>query len=259
MTSYEQNFNPLPAVAFAANNWLVPIAIVTAYILFVFIVPSIMATRKPFDLEKPLAAWNGLLCVFSTIGLCKTVPVLLSTLYTDGYSSSVCSYPAETWGTGSSGLWVVLFIFSKIPELMDTVFIVLRKKPLVFLHWYHHVTVLLFCWSSLSTMAASGLYFVAMNYTAHSLMYGYYCLKALHICPKAFPTVLITLTQILQMVLGTCVCVSCWYYAVEGRACSNDRSNLIAGALMYGSYLYLFVDFFVRRYLLAPKKREKKV
>jgi hypothetical protein len=73
MTSYEQNFNPLPAVAFAANNWLVPIAIVTAYILFVFIVPSIMATRKPFDLEKPLAAWNGLLCVFSTIGLCKTV------------------------------------------------------------------------------------------------------------------------------------------------------------------------------------------
>jgi elongation of very long chain fatty acids protein 6 len=144
----------------------------------------------------------------------------------------VCAYPADTWGSGSSGFWVTLFIFSKVPELVDTVFIVLRKKPLLFLHWYHHVTVLLFCWSSLSTMAASGLYFVAMNYTAHSLMYGYYCLKALHVCPKSFPTQLITISQILQMFVGPGV-----------RDCYNDRSNLHAGAVMYGSYLYLYLYY----------------
>jgi hypothetical protein len=152
------------------------------------------------------------------------------------------------WGNGTTGFWVMLFIFSKIPELIDTVFIVLRKRPLIFLHWYHHVTVLLFCWSAYSTIAGSGLYFVAMNYTVHALMYGYYCLQALNVCPKSFPAILITLSQIAQMFIGTGVCVSCWYYMLSGRTCSNDMSNLIAGGAMYGSYLYLFCEFALRRY-----------
>ncbi len=150
----------------------------------------------------------------------------------------------------------MLFIYSKIPELVDTIFIVLRKKPLIFLHWYHHATVLMFCWSAYSTLAGSGLYFVAMNYTVHALMYGYYCLQALNVCPKSFPAILITLSQIAQMFIGTGVCISCWYYMFSGRSCSNDIQNLYAGAIMYGSYLYLFVDFAVRRYA-SPKSSKK--
>jgi hypothetical protein len=67
-------------------------------------------------------------------------------------------------------LWVQLFILSKIPELIDTVFIVQRKRPLIFLHWYHHVTVLLYCWHSYATEASQALYFVAMNYSVHAVM-----------------------------------------------------------------------------------------
>jgi hypothetical protein len=48
----------------------------------------------------------------------------------------------------------------QIPELGDTVFVVLRKKPLIFLHWYHHVTVLLYCWHSYASRSSAGLYFV---------------------------------------------------------------------------------------------------
>jgi elongation of very long chain fatty acids protein 6 len=35
---------------------------------------------------------------------------------------------------------VGLFIYSKIPELMDTVFLVLQKKRVIFLAWFHHTT-----------------------------------------------------------------------------------------------------------------------
>ena len=182
------------------------------------------------------------------------MPYLLGYIISRPYKDTVCTRPEDAWGAGPTGLWVMLFIYSKIPELVDTVFIVLRKRPLIFLHWYHHVTVLLFCWSSYSTSAGSGLYFVAMNYSVHALMYGYYCLQALRMCPKSFPAVLITLSQIAQMFVGTGVCISCWYYKLIGLDCHNDTSNLIAGALMYGSYLYLFCDFAVRRYVFPQKK-----
>lgn len=173
------------------------------------------------------------------------------------FEDTVCASPMQSWGQGTTGLWVMLFIFSKIPELMDTVFIVLRKKPLIFLHWYHHITVLLFCWSAYASIAASGLYFVAMNFTVHAMMYGYYCLQALKVCPKSFPAHLITISQIAQMFVGTGVCISAWYFKLSGSNCNNDMQNLIAGGLMYGSYLYLFCEFAFNRFGPGAKKTKK--
>ena len=163
------------------------------------------------------------------------------------------------YGSGPVGLWVMLFIYSKVPELIDTVFIVLRKKKLIFLHWYHHVTVLLYCWHAFSTLAGTGLYFVAMNYSVHAVMYGYYCLQALHMLPRSFPTVLITVAQITQMFVGTGVCMSAWFYKLSNQPCHNETSNLVAGGIMYGSYLYLFCDFAFGRYLRKTDKAPKKV
>eukprot|EP00428_Durinskia_dybowskii_P061986 CAMPEP_0170379334 /NCGR_PEP_ID=MMETSP0117_2-20130122/13290_1 /TAXON_ID=400756 /ORGANISM="Durinskia baltica, Strain CSIRO CS-38" /LENGTH=245 /DNA_ID=CAMNT_0010634771 /DNA_START=160 /DNA_END=898 /DNA_ORIENTATION=+ len=209
--------------------------------------------EKAYNLKYILAGWNATLSLFSFIGMCKTVPVVFSILMEHSYESSVCSDGVSTWRNGASGAWVFFFVLSKIPELFDTMFIILRKKPLIFLHWYHHVTVLLFCWSAYATAAGSGLYFVAMNYSVHSIMYAYYCMQILQIVPKWFPTVIITVAQIAQMLIGTGVCASCWYYVLSGRECHNDIKNLIAGAIMYGSYLYLFCEFFVNRYF-KPKK-----
>ena len=188
------------------------------------------------------------------------VPFLFASILTKSFEETICTPPLESWGTGVTGFWVMLFIFSKIPELIDTVFIVLRKKPLIFLHWYHHVTVLLFCWNAFATLAGSGLYFVAMNYSVHALMYGYYCLQSLGQCPKSFPAIVITISQIAQMLVGTAVCVSAWYFTLSpAHSCSNDLSNLVAGALMYGSYLYLFVDFAVSRYAKPSSAGRKTV
>ena len=54
-------------------------------------------------------------------------------------------------------------------ELLDTFFIVIHKKKLIFLHWYHHVSVLLYCWHSYVYKAPLGILFCVMNYGVHSM------------------------------------------------------------------------------------------
>jgi hypothetical protein len=257
-TPYERKFEYKNIQTWVSNHWEVPIIAVTSYLLFCYYGQKYLQDKKPFDLRLLLAAWNASLSLFSFIGMFRTVPFLLGQLLSMTYEKTVCSDPDVTYGNGPVGLWVALFILSKLPELIDSVFIVLRKRDLIFLHWYHHVTVLLYCWHAYSTRAGSGLYFVAMNYSVHALMYGYFCLQALKMVPKNFPAYLITFAQITQMIVGTSVCVSTWYFHVSEKQCHNDFYNLIAGGLMYGSYLYLFVEFAFKRFVPSNDKKSSK-
>lgn len=242
---------------FFDKNWAIPIGSVIAYLLFCYFGIKIMDSRKPFGLKYELAAWNLFLSTFSFIGMFRTVPHLIGEIITMPFRDTICAPAVETYGNGPVGFWVFLFIISKIPELVDTVFIVLRKRDLIFLHWYHHVTVLLYCWHAYAVLAGSGLWFVAMNYSVHAFMYFYFMMQALKMVPKGFPAYLITIAQIAQMFVGTGICIASWYYVYTTNNCSNDKNNLIAGAVMYGSYLYLFVEFAVRRFLVKPPKTDK--
>lgn len=240
------------------KHFEIPIISVILYLLFCYFGIKIMENKKPFDLKYSLAAWNLFLSTFSFIGMFRTVPHLIAELLTLEFRATICSRAKTTYGDGPCGFWVLLFIISKIPELIDTVFIVLRKRELIFLHWYHHVTVLLYCWHAYASMAGSGIWFVAMNYSVHAIMYFYFMMQALKMVPKGFPAYLITVAQIAQMFVGTFICIASWYYVYTSSDCHNDFYNLIAGALMYGSYLYLFVEFAVRRFIFkSPEDKPK--
>merc|ERR1719253_1290894 len=186
----------------------------------------------------------------------RTVPHLVYNLYAFSFEDTLCKPPTFMYGLGATGMWVQLFIFSKIPELFDTLFIVLRKKPLIFLHWYHHITVLLFCWHSYVTHSTTGLYFATMNYSVHFIMYGYYFLIVYKWVPKWFPPGIITIAQISQMVVGVAVTVYSIYLLKTRRDCSVSSENLLAGGLMYFSYFLLFVHFAIERYFLKPRRKK---
>lgn len=158
------------------------------------------------------------------------------------------------------GFWTWLFVLSKLPELGDTIFIVLRKQPLIFLHWYHHITVLMYSWFSYTEYTASARWFVVMNYNVHSLMYTYYALRALRYSPPRFISMVITALQLTQMVIGCAINVWAHGFLQQAghAACNISPTNIKLSIAMYASYFILFARFFYKTYLSSNARKGKK-
>ena len=150
------------------SNWSKSILYAFIYIFAIFAGQTFMHNRERFELRFLLALWNISLALFSVIGAIRVIPELTYSLTNYGFNYSICD---NSYAYGITGFWSYMFIMSKLPELIDTLFIVLRKQPLIFLHWYHHATVLVYCWFSYQEFASSGRWFMGMNYIVHSIMY----------------------------------------------------------------------------------------
>lgn len=104
---------------------------------------------------------------------------------------------------------------------------------------------------------------MSMNYTVHAVMYFYFFMQAVKYVPKWFPSWIITVMQISQMIVGTFIVGASMYYHFKGGdyyppgLCNNKVSNLVAGGVIYASYLYLFVEFAFKRFVLGEKEEKK--
>merc|ERR1719221_799184 len=74
--------------------------------------------------------WNSSLSLFSWCGLFACVPVLISAVIQKGMYFTVCA-PPQWYGNNLSGFFVMLFIYLKVAELLDTVLLLLAKKPVI--------------------------------------------------------------------------------------------------------------------------------
>jgi len=252
---FEDEFEHTDAKMWFSSYWTICFYYVGVYMLVIFTGQQWMAGRPRFELRGPLICWNLMLATFSIIGTCRTLPEFAHVLRNYGLYHSVC-VPSFILQNKVSGFWTTMFVLSKVPELGDTIFIVLRKQPLIFLHWYHHVTVLVYSWYAFTEYTAPARWFVCMNYIVHSAMYSYYALKAMHYRVPRFVSMVITTAQLMQMVLGCAV--NLWAYQLKqsGEGCSVSEQNIKLSLLMYFSYFVLFARFFYKAYVdqRAPRK-----
>lgn len=226
------------------------------YIILTFGVRSYMQNRPGYQLRGPLFCWNVALAVFSIIGTIRTVPIFVDVLSNEGWMYSICN--SSVYTGAQTAVWVFAFVSSKLIELGDTAFIVLRKQQLTFLHVYHHVTVLLYCFYSYPEHASCGRWYMVFNYSIHSLMYSYFAFKSMKFRIPKVISVFITSMQIVQMMVGLVVSMNVMVLRYRGQECHQTLENAIAAVLMYFSYLLLFVHFFYRSYATptSPKRLE---
>lgn len=245
---FEEEFEAAPIKIWMETNWIGICSVASlSYLIFIFGVSHWMKDREPYGLRQPLAIWSFSLAAFSIIGTLRTWPEFLTGLTQKGFHHTVCD-TTFLEDNHVTALWTWLFVLSKLPELVDTVFIVLRKQKLIFLHWYHHVTVLWFSWYSYVGFTSTCRWFMVMNYAVHALMYTYYGVRASRIKVPNVLAMVITTLQTLQMVVGCTINITAAYYLHSGRKCAVSSQNLVWSFLMYTSYFYLFARFFYLSY-----------
>jgi hypothetical protein len=252
MFKFEEEFDPVQKLSWMEANWLTACYWISLYLFLIYTGQHVMSTRPAFKLRIPLIVWNVALAVFSIIGSIRTLPEMFYGISNFGFDYTVCDSSYMEPNRACS-FWSWLFILSKVPELGDTLFLVLRKRNVIFLHWYHHMTVLLFTWYATASYMSTGRWYIYMNYLVHAIMYSYYALTAIgYRLPKPM-AMLITTLQIVQMILGCYVTSRAYYLRSHGASCETTTESAQWALLMYSSYFLLFAHFFVKAYF-SPKK-----
>uniref|UniRef100_A0A915E7T1 Elongation of very long chain fatty acids protein n=1 Tax=Ditylenchus dipsaci TaxID=166011 RepID=A0A915E7T1_9BILA len=207
------------------NYWQHSITISIVYYILIRVLQWFHADRKPFDLRQPLFLWNGALAVFSILGFFR----FSEDLRTIG-------------GT----------VDCPIPYAIPAIQIV--KKPLIFLHYYHHAAVLVYTVHSGAEHTAPGQAFITMNYLAHSVMYTYYTITAYGKRPPKWVSMMVTSVQTTQMFAGVAVSAFVYKWKVyDNYRCQQSMANLYLAFVIYITFAVLFVQFFANAYLKNKK------
>ncbi|XP_071496653.1 very long chain fatty acid elongase 6-like [Diadema antillarum] len=254
---FEKSFNYKEQITWFENNWTLSFTCCAVYVVVIFGLQTWMQNRPRYNLQYALTAWSLMLAMFSWICALRLIADCYFFVSQYGWKASMCD---PVFYKGVSGFWCWLFVLSKLPELGDTIFIVLRKQRLIFLHWYHHITVLLYSWYSYSHYIAPGRYFILINACVHAIMYTYYAIRASKIARiPSWINISITSIQIIQMIVGCWVNIYAYMLLRRGEHCSTTQDNIKYASLMYFSYFMLFAHFFYKTYINRdmPKKIHK--
>jgi hypothetical protein len=133
---------------------------IAAYLSVIFSLRFLLRHRKTALPLGPLPAIHNLiLCIGSLVMFLGALEAAFSsTAFRQSQESSklfqsadagyrwLLCFPLGTRPQGRIFFWSYLYYFSKFYELLDTVILVLKKKPLSFLHVYHHSLVIVMCW-----------------------------------------------------------------------------------------------------------------
>lgn len=178
-----------------AGGWIV------LYYVIIFGGRELMRDRPALKLQGTFIIHNWYLTVISGALLVLFVQQLIPSLWKNGLYDNICG--RSGWTKQLIVLYYLNYL-TKYLELLDTVFLVLKKKPLTFLHTYHHGATALLCYTQLVGETSVSWVPITLNLTVHVVMYWYYYQSARGI--RVWWKQYITMLQITQFVLdlGTC-------------------------------------------------------
>ncbi|KAK8153982.1 GNS1/SUR4 family-domain-containing protein [Phyllosticta citrichinensis] len=237
------------------------VATLASYYIIIFGGREIMRSREPLRLNGLFKVHNFYLTAISGVLLALFVEQLLPELVRNGVFHAICSYDGG-WNDKLVILYYLNYL-TKYLELIDTCFLFLKKKPLTFLHTYHHGATALLCYTQLVGQTAVSWVPITLNLCVHVVMYWYYFQSArgIRIWWKKY----ITIMQIIQFVLDlgfvyfaswTYFTSTYWPWLPNAGHCAGKEFAAFSGIAILSSYLVLFILFYIATYKKpVPKTR----
>ncbi|KAF3920081.1 hypothetical protein AA313_de0200779 [Arthrobotrys entomopaga] len=231
------------------------LAIITVYYVVIFGGKTFMADKKPLRLNALFQIHNVFLTVLSGSLLALAAEQLIPILLRNGLFYGICNYRSYTQKL------VVIYYF----ELLDTVFLFLKKKPLTFLHTYHHGATALLCYTQLVGTTSVQWVPITINLFVHVVMYWYYFLSARGI--RVWWKEWITRLQIAQFVIDLVFVYFASYtyftstyfrWMPNAGECAGEEFAAFAGMGILSSYLVLFISFYLATYKKSGKRAARK-
>ncbi|XP_023784992.1 elongation of very long chain fatty acids protein 6-like [Cyanistes caeruleus] len=244
-------FGPFPDCSLFSTCRQKSFIFAVIYFIVIFGIQHFMKERRPFNLRTPLILWSFSLSLFSLFAAFRVWKQMAFLLLTKGFKQSVCSQSFYIHPV--SKLWMYLFALSKLVEMGDTLFIVLRKKKLMFIHWYHHLLTMIMSWYGYKIMAIGMGWNAALNLSIHFVMYLYYTVTAMGFRVPRSITMLITTSQMVQMT-GFVIMNIFIVFWMDDKLCQTTWTMLFLSSSLYTTLLALFSNFFVKAYLSSNQK-----
>ncbi|XP_050424450.1 elongation of very long chain fatty acids protein AAEL008004-like [Adelges cooleyi] len=228
--------------------------LLVAYLLFVLkLGPSYMKNRRAFNIDRIVMVYD-VVQVFFSVYLVKEAFRLV--WLDNDYRFDCIEIDLSDTPKAKEKLFVVwLYYFSKVLDLLDTVFFVLRKKEnqVTFLHIYHHSMVLFFSWIVAKFFPGGQVaFFGTINASVHVVMYSYYFLTVLKPeYKKAWWKKHLTQLQLIQFVITGVH----GFIAMMATDCKFPKA-LIAIGLPQDMFMFiLFWDFYKKTYRKPTNKQ----
>ena len=226
-----------PFYIFQNPSW--PTVAVISYIVLIFTLGKWSKTKT--NLHYILTIHNGFICILSiciNIAVYWNIQYILNSQLLNSCSSSTKNTDFDLY---NMFIWLELFYLTKYYELLDTIFLFLRKRIFYCLRMYHHSILVFTTWFFTRELIFMRWITPFNNLAVHVLMYFYYSTPQVELQKNIWWSKYMNFFQIIQFILDVCTSTLFPLLLFLGIECKGTLRIWFISNLIVLSFIVIYI------------------